>query len=59
VSAWDTATFMLVVLPVVALVCLGLLVRQLIDGGVWAWPLWLIILGVSCMAWGYYFTETP
>ena len=57
-SAEDIRLLLLVGLPVVAAVCLGLLVRVLIGGGR-SWPLWVLLLGASCVAWGYYFTETP
>jgi hypothetical protein len=59
VSAEDITVLFLVGLPVVAAVCLGLLARDLIGGGGRSWPLWVLLLGASCVAWGYYFSETP
>jgi hypothetical protein len=57
-SSENLTLTMLVVLPVVAAVCLGFLVRELIDGGVRVWALWLLLLGLTCVVWGYYFLET-
>jgi hypothetical protein len=59
----DRAILALVVLPVVALVALGFLVRALVDSDTSAggsyWPLWVVVLAASCGTWIYYFSETP
>ena len=50
----------LLLLPVLAVISLGFLVRAFVDGGGNHWPLWLVVLALSCGAWFYVFTtETP
>jgi hypothetical protein len=50
---------MLVVLPLVATISLGFLVGRLIDSGSGgrSWPVWLIVLVLSCGVWWLYFSE--
>jgi hypothetical protein len=48
----------LVVLPLVAVVSLGFLVQEVIEGGVRAWPVWLVLLALSCGVWSYYFFQS-
>ena len=47
----------LVGLPIFAAVCLGLLVRSLVEahGGLWA--AWLVLLVASIASWGYALVE--
>jgi hypothetical protein len=50
----------LVVLPVVATLSIGVLARAFVDGGRNHWPVWLVVLALSCAAWLYVFsTEVP
>jgi hypothetical protein len=55
----DLTVVMLVGLPLAAVVCLGLLVRTFVNGRGRGWPIWLVVLTISCVVWGYYFSETP
>jgi hypothetical protein len=50
----------LLLLPVLAVISLGFLARAFVDSGGNHWPLWLVVLALSCGAWFYVFTaETP
>jgi hypothetical protein len=55
----DRAILALLVLPVVAVISLGFLVRAFVDGGGNHWPVGALVLALSCGAWLYVFTETP
>jgi hypothetical protein len=52
-SEEDITVAILVGLPLVAAVSLGLLARVFVDGGGWAWLLWLVILVSCCVVWLY------
>jgi hypothetical protein len=53
----ETLTFAgLVGLPLVAAVCLGLLVRALLSGGR-SWLVWFVAVVASCVLWGVTFAE--
>jgi hypothetical protein len=53
----ETLTFAaLVGLPLVAAVCLGLLVRAILSGGR-SWLLWFIAVVTSCVVWSATFAE--
>ena len=45
----------LVGIPVLAALCLGMLVRALVDGGR-TWVVWLVVLAAFCALWLYVFT---
>jgi RsiW-degrading membrane proteinase PrsW (M82 family) len=50
----------LVLLPVVAVISLGLLARAFVDSGGSHWPLSLVVLALLSGAWFYFFTtESP
>lgn len=50
----------LILLPVLAVISLGVLARAFVDSGGSNWPLWLVVLALTCGAWFYVFTaETP
>jgi hypothetical protein len=55
----DRAILALLVLPMVAVISLGFLVRAFVDGGGNHWPVWALVLALSCAAWLYVYTETP
>ena len=48
----------LVVIPVLAALCLGMLVRALVDVDR-SWVVWLVVLAAFCALWLYLFTEPP
>jgi hypothetical protein len=50
----------LIVLPVVAVISLGLLARAFVDAGGSHWGVWVVVLALSSGAWLFFFTtETP
>jgi hypothetical protein len=50
----------LMLLPVLGVISVGFLVRAFVDAGGNHWPLWLLVLALSCGAWFYDFTtEAP
>jgi hypothetical protein len=49
----------LVVLPVLAVVCLGMLMRAYADEGGYHWALWAICFVVVCGIWVLLFRLTP
>jgi uncharacterized membrane protein YhaH (DUF805 family) len=50
----------LIILPVVAVISLGLLARAFVDVGGSHWPFWLLVLVFSGGVWFYVFTtESP
>jgi hypothetical protein len=50
----------LLLLPVLTVISLGFLARAFVDAGVHHWPVWALVLALSCGAWFYVFTaETP
>jgi hypothetical protein len=51
----DRAVLALLVLPVMAVISLGFLVRAFVDGGGNHWPVWVLVLGLSGGAWLYFF----
>jgi hypothetical protein len=59
VSQVDWTIPALVGLPLVAVVCLAMLARASIIGGVKLWGLWVALLVASCVVWVYVFSETP
>jgi hypothetical protein len=58
VSSQDVTMIALVGIPVLAALCLGMLVRALVDGGK-TWVVWLVVLAAFCAIWLYVFTEPP
>jgi hypothetical protein len=48
----------LVGIPVLAALCLGMLVRSLVDSGR-SWVVWLVVLTAFCAIWLYVFTGPP
>ena len=48
----------LVGIPVLAALCLGMLVRSLVDSGRF-WVVWLVVLAAFCAIWLYVFTGPP
>ena len=48
----------LVGIPVLAALCLGMLVRSLVDSGR-SWVVWLVVLAAFCAIWLYVFTGPP
>ena len=58
VSQGDWTVLALGGLPVVAVACLGMLVRGLLDDDMRLWGLWLVLLLLSCGFWVYIFSET-
>jgi uncharacterized membrane protein YhaH (DUF805 family) len=60
VSSEARVILALIVLPVVAVISLGLLARAFVDAGGGHWPLWLLVLALSGGVWLYVFTtESP
>jgi hypothetical protein len=55
VSSQDVTMIALVGIPVLAALCLGMLVRALVDGGK-TWVVWLVVLAAFCALWLYVFT---
>jgi hypothetical protein len=55
----DVTIAVLVVLPLVAAISLGFLMRTLVgsDRGSRSWPVWLVVLVVACVVWWLYFSE--
>ena len=49
----------LIVLPVVAVISLGLLARAFVDAGGSHWGVWLVVLALSSGVWFFFFTESP
>jgi hypothetical protein len=49
----------LILLPVLAVICLGFLARAFVEAGGSNWPLWLVVMALSVGAWLYVVTETP
>jgi hypothetical protein len=50
----------LLLLPVLAVISVGFLVRAFVDAGGNHWLLWVLVLAFSCGAWFYVFTtEAP
>jgi hypothetical protein len=45
-------------LPVVAVACLGMPLRGLVDDKMRLWGLWLVLLVLACGFWTYIFWET-
>lgn len=57
-EGWTTLA--LVLLPVLAVISVGILARAYVDGGGNHWGMWLVVLALVCGAWLYVFTaETP
>lgn len=55
----DVTLVMIAFLPLVAMLCLGLLVGSVINRSRRRiWPLWLVMLIVSSWLWAYYFRST-
>ena len=46
-------------LPLVAVVCVGMLARSFVDGEMRLWGLWVLLLVLSGGAWAYIFTGMP
>jgi len=59
VSQGDWTVLALGGLPVVAVVCVGMLLRGLLDGEMRMGGLWLVLLVLACGFWTYIFWETP
>jgi hypothetical protein len=59
VNPESRAVLALMVLPIVAVIRLGFLVSAFVDAGGKNWPVWLVVLALSCGAWLYFFAETP
>jgi hypothetical protein len=59
VSQGDWTVLALGGLPVVALACLGMLLRGIVDGEMPLWGLWLVLLVLACSSWAYIFSESP
>jgi hypothetical protein len=50
----------LILLPVLAVISVGILARAYVDAGGNQWGWWLVILALTCGAWFYVFTtEVP
>jgi hypothetical protein len=49
----------LVLLPVLAVISVGFLVRAFVDAGGNHWLPWVLVLAFSCGAWFYFFTTEP
>jgi hypothetical protein len=50
----------LILLPVLAVISVGILARAFVDGGGSHWALWSLVLALTCGAWFYVFTaEAP
>ena len=59
VSQGDWTVLALGGLPVVAVVCVGMLLRGLVGDEMRMWGLWLVLLVLACSFWLYIFSETP
>jgi hypothetical protein len=59
VNPESRAVLALPVLPVVAVISLGFLVRAFVDAGGNQWPVWLVVVALSGGAWLYFFTGAP
>jgi hypothetical protein len=60
VSSEARVVLALIVLPVVAVISLGLLARAFVDAGGGQWGVWLVVLALSSGAWFFFFTtESP
>jgi len=59
ITLLERAILALVVLPVVAVISLGVQARAFVDAGGNYWPVWALVLAASCGTWLYFFTETP
>jgi len=46
-------------LPLVAVVCVGMLARRFVDGEMRRWGLWVLLLVLACGSWAYIFTGMP
>ena len=55
----DWTVLALVLLPLVAVIALGFVVRALLGGGGNLWPLCLLVLLLACVAWAYVYSVTP
>ena len=51
----DWRVIALVGLPVVAAVCLGMIIRAFVDYEGDYWWLWVLVLALVCMTWVYVF----
>jgi hypothetical protein len=49
----------LIVLPVLAVISVGILARAYVDGGGSNWGWWLVVLVLSSGAWFFFFSESP
>jgi hypothetical protein len=50
----------LILLPVLAVISVGILARAYVDGGGSNWGWWALVLALTCGAWFFVFTtETP
>ena len=50
----------LVLLPVLAVISVGILARACVDAGGNYWGMWLVVLVLTCGMWFFIFTaETP
>jgi hypothetical protein len=59
-SSWRGRVLGLVLLPVLAVISVGFLVRAFVDAGGNHWLLLVLVLAFSCGAWFYVFTtEAP
>ena len=54
-SSESVTIIALVGMPVLVALCLGMVVRALIDGGR-SWVVWLLVLAALCAIWLYVFT---
>ena len=50
---------LLVCVPVLAVLCLGMVMRALADGGGSYWPVWLVLLVALCTVWVLAFRVGP
>ena len=57
-SSESVTIIALVVMPVLAALCLGMLVRALVDVDR-SWVGWLVVLAAFCALWLYVFTGPP
>ncbi len=55
VSSNSVTMIALVCMPVLAALCLGMVVRSFVDSGR-SWVLWLLVLAGICAIWLYVFT---
>jgi hypothetical protein len=49
----------LILLPVLAVISLGVLARAFVDAGGSHWGVWLVVLALSSGVWFFFFTESP